>query len=92
MSFIIYARFPILGYAIIQLPDMLVFIYVLLKEKLMTSTTDILDTQSRSPNPITLTQEETRRYDCVGLVDANIFKAIKEEEHPDNLGNGPQTL
>ena len=45
----------------------------------MTRATDILDTQSRSPNPIKLVLEETRRYDCVGLFDANILKAIKEE-------------
>ena len=72
-------RIVILGYAVIQLPEMLASIYAFLRTKLKPKATNIFDTQSRLPSREKIFPQVQARSDCISVVDANVLKAIKEE-------------
>ena len=72
-------RIVILGYAVIQLPEMLASIYGFLRTKLKPNATNIFDTQSRLPSRGKIIPQVQARSDCISVVDANVLKAIKEE-------------
>ena len=72
-------RIVILGYAVIQLPEMLASIYAFLRTKLKPNATNIFDTQSRLPSREKIIPQVQARSDCISVVDAKGLKAIKEE-------------
>ena len=69
----------ILGYAVIQLPEMLASIYGFLRTKLKPNASKLFDTQSRWPSREKIISQVQARSDCISVVDANVLKAIKEE-------------
>ena len=72
-------RIVILGYAVIQLPEMLASIYGFSRTKLRPHATNIFDTQSRLQSREKIIPQVQARSDCISVVDANVLKAIKEE-------------
>ena len=72
-------RIVILGYAVIQLPEMLASIHAFLRTKFTLNAANIFDTQSRLPSKEKIIRQVQARSDCITVVDANVLKSIKEE-------------
>ena len=67
-----------LGYAIIQLPEMLVSMFAFIREQFIQRSAKILDTRSRPLNQIKPFREENRGYDGLNSVGAPFLEAVEE--------------
>ena len=67
-----------LGYAIIQLPEMLVSMYAFIRKHFIQRTAKILDTGSRPLNQIKPFREENWGYDAMNSVGGLFLEAVEE--------------
>ena len=58
---------------------MIASIYAFLKKRFVPKAPNILSTHARPTNDIKLIQEAKIKHDCIGSVDVNVLKLVKEE-------------
>ena len=66
-----------LGYAIIQLPEILVSMYAFIRKQFIQRTAKILDTRSRTLYQIKPFREENWAYDAMNSVGATFLEAVE---------------
>ena len=71
-------KISVSGYAIMQLPDMLVAMYAYVGTRVLSMTTTNNSTNSRAENQVRPAQEMTPRCDLIEEVNQNILKAIQK--------------
>ena len=71
------AKLMFLGYAIIQLPEILVSMYAFIRKQFIQRTAKILDTRSRTLYQIKPFREENWGYDVMNSIGAPFLEAVE---------------
>lgn len=71
-------KLSVLGYAVMQMPDLLVALYAHIRNRVVSMAATYNRTNSRAENQVRSVQEVTPRCESIEKVDQNILKAIQE--------------